>query len=133
MNTFIIDVDDTISVSYKKSDGAYDYVNSVPVFEVIEKINQLYEHNKIILFTARGMKTFNGDINKIKQQHQSNLENWLKHNNVKYHELIFGKPWGENPIYVDDRCLSIRNFVNHNTYEQIIKDEKCYNSSSRTC
>ena len=35
-----------------------------------------------------------------------------KHN-VKYHQLIMGKPWGENVFYVDDKNLTISEFLEH--------------------
>ena len=38
------------------------------------------------------------------------LEKWLYFNDVKYHELIMGKPAGD--YYIDDKNLSIDQFVN---------------------
>lgn len=119
--TFIIDVDNTIMTT-PKIVGTYDYKNSKPIQDMIDKINGLYDQgNKIVLFTSRGMRTFNGVVSSIEKYHRPILEKVLKSFNLNYHELIFGKPWGENPIYVDDRSISISNFINKNSdYEKFL-------------
>lgn len=119
--TFIIDVDNTIMTT-PKIISFYDYANSKPIQDMIDKINGLYDQgNKIILFTSRGMRTFNGVVSRIEKYHRPILEKVLKDFNLNYHELIFGKPWGENPIYVDDRSLSISNFIDKNSdYEKFL-------------
>jgi capsule biosynthesis phosphatase len=112
MQTFVIDVDGTICDGPKREDGTYDYQNAVPIERVIQRINRLYDSgNTIVLFTARGMRSYNGDLEKIKKNVVPILQTWLKTYNVKYHRLEIGKPWGENPIYIDNRNLSIRSFV----------------------
>jgi len=73
--------------------GSYDYVNSKPIQDVVDKINILYDQgNKIVLFTSRGMRTFNGVVSSIEKYHRPILEKVLKDFNLNYHELIFGKP-----------------------------------------
>ena len=92
----------------------------------IERIRSLKsEDHTIILFTARGMKTFNGDIKKIKKEHEDRLLNWLKTNDVPYDSIIFGKPWGPNPVYVDNRNLSLHAFATSSPefFENIILAE----------
>ena len=103
---YCIDVDNTICIS---SSGC-DYSKCPPIQSVINKINLLYEEGHyIILFTARNMKTFNGDINKIHEVTKPILEKWLQDNGVRYNELIFGKPFCD--VYVDDKNLSIEEFL----------------------
>jgi capsule biosynthesis phosphatase len=125
-HTFIIDVDDTILTTPLNEDGTYDYDKSTPITVSVERIRSLKEEgHQIILFTARGVRTFNGDVKKIKKEHQERLVNWLKQNEVPYDSLVFGKPWGPNPIYVDNRNLSLHAFVTSNPefFENIIKAE----------
>lgn len=125
-HTFIIDVDDTILTTPLNEDGTYDYDKSIPIAASIERIRSLkQEDHQIILFTARGSRTFNGDLKKIKKEHEERLVNWLKQNEVPYDSLVFGKPWGPNPIYVDNRNLSLHSFVTSNPefFENIIKAE----------
>ena len=125
-HTFIIDVDDTILTTPLNEDGTYDYDKSTPITVSVERIRSLKEEgHQIILFTARGVRTFNGDVKKIKKEHQERLVNWLKQNEVPYDSLVFGKPWGPNPIYVDNRNLSLHAFITSNPefFENIIKAE----------
>lgn len=126
LNTYILDVDGTICQAEKREDGTYDYVNAIPFPRVIERVNDLYDQgHTITLFTARGMRTHKGNVKKIKESVQPVLEEWLVKNSVKYHELILGKPWGENVFYVDDRGLSLKSFTYDNPefFENIIKAE----------
>jgi capsule biosynthesis phosphatase len=126
IQTFIIDVDDTILSTPLKEDGTYDYNQSTPITASVERIRSLKENgHSIILFTARGMRTFNGDLKKIKKEHEERLITWLSENEVPYDSLVFGKPWGPNPIYVDNRNLSLHSFVTSNPefFENIINAE----------
>lgn len=124
--TFIIDIDGTICNAEKLPSGSYDYPNAIPIQETINKINQLYdEGHKIFLFTARGYRTFKGDAQKIKEFHKPILISWLAKHNVKYHELHTGKPWGQDPVYIDNRNLSLRSFITEDSqnYENLIASE----------
>ena len=126
IHTFIIDVDDTLLTTPLNVDGKYDYEKSTPITASVERIRSLKQDgHQIILFTARGMRTFNGDLKKIKKEHEEILIGWLKQNEVPYDSLVFGKPWGPNPIYVDNRNLSLHSFVTSNPefFENIIKAE----------
>lgn len=123
MNTFIIDIDDTICISNKLDDGSNDYHNAIPIQPVIDKINKLYDlGNTIILFTARGYRTFSGDIDKIYKYHMPILIEWVDKYQIKHHKIIIGKPWGLQPIYVDNRNITIHDFVNEDQskFEDII-------------
>ena len=67
--------------------------------DVIKKINKLYDEGNIIkFFTARG--------NLTKVDWREITENQLKDWGVKYHSLIFGKPFGD--IYIDDRMGELK-------------------------
>ena len=118
-STFVVDIDDTICVSEKvPGTDKFDYVNSKPVRRVIQKIIQLKEGgHRIIFFTARGMRTYNGDVELIKKHVQPILEDWLHKHSVPYDELYVGKPWGPNVYYVDDKALSPADFVGYSIGE----------------
>jgi len=125
-NTYILDVDGTICHAEKQEDGTYDYPNATPFPRVIERINELHEAgNTIILFSARGMRTHKGNIKAIYKNTAPVLDEWLLKHGVRFDRLIMGKPWGENPIYVDNRNLSLKSFVldNPEFFENIIKAE----------
>ena len=92
------DIDDTIC----KTKGQ-NYSESLPIHNRIKNINKLYdEGNTIIFFTARGYVT------KIdwRELTLNQLEEW----NVKYHELILGKPNAD--VYVDDKAINDLDFFN---------------------
>lgn len=123
--TFVIDIDDTISTTLADNNGNRDYSKSIPISKTIDKIRDLKKNgHKIVLFTARGMRTFNNNVFDIKKFHEKPLIKWLTENKVPYDDLIFGKPWYQNVFYVDDKNLSIQEFVNYNedSYFNIIND-----------
>ena len=103
--SFVFDIDDTICNNKNR-----DYENAEPFKDIIEKINYLYDNGaKITLYTSRGMVSCNGNIEKIVAKNKDVLERWLEKNNVKYSELMFGKPLGD--MYIDDKAMSVREFA----------------------
>lgn len=102
----VFDVDDTICSNIRKT----GYENCIPDVEVIKKINYLHDvlGFTIVLHTARGMISCNGDIDKIIAKNKKVLEDWLKKYDVHYDELIFCKPIAD--LYVDDKALNISEF-----------------------
>lgn len=104
-NTIVIDLDDTICSTKNR-----DFENSTPYIEVVDKINQLYDKGwKIIIFTARGGKSCK-TLEEKELKYRQVTERWLEKNNVKYNELIFGKPNAD--YYVDDKNINIEEFLN---------------------
>ena len=109
MKNFIVDVDGTLC---EELGGVYTYATVPPRIEMINKVNQLYDSgSKIVLFTARGMRTCAGDLEQINLHVRPVLIKWLGEHNVKYHELIMGKPWAKDCYYVDDRALHPEEFL----------------------
>jgi capsule biosynthesis phosphatase len=109
MNNYVIDVDGTICEELGES---YTYMTVPAKVDLIKKINELYDAgSKITLFTARGMRTFSGDIEKINGSVRPILVDWLQRNGVKYTELVMGKPWHPNVYYIDDRNLTPQEFL----------------------
>lgn len=94
---WVFDLDNTI-ISYPYIKNNYSTVK--PITEIINFINDLYSQGHyIIIHTARNMKS-NSVTNKTKE---SILESLQKYN-VKYHELILNKPYGD--IYIDDKAVN---------------------------
>lgn len=115
MKKLVIDVDFTIS---KKN---ITYVNALPHNEMIAKINMYKDMGfYIVLFSARNMKTYNGDIELIEANTRPVLIDWLEKNNVKYDELILGKPWNDEGFYIDDNAVRPLEFLSK-TYDEIIE------------
>lgn len=89
---YCIDIDGVIANTHRN-----DYLKSTPNQAVIDKIKRLYDEGNIIkIFTARGSHSG------IKWQEftKKQLDSWQ----VKYHELIMGKPHAD--IFVDDRSIT---------------------------
>mgnify|MGYP000663100911 CR=1 FL=1 len=98
------DIDDTICTTNNK-----DYINSMPYYDMIERINYLHDSgNKIILFTARGMGKFNGDVKKVYEVYFDLTTNQLKEWGVKFDNLYLGKPSFD--YFIDDKNLLISEF-----------------------
>ena len=74
---YCIDIDGTLCTE------DCEYKDAQPIQKVINKINKLYENNKIILYTARGY-TSKKDWRELTEEQ---LQKW----NVKYHTLILQK------------------------------------------
>ena len=85
-NTVVCDVDGTIC-SIREPEESYSEVK--PLKDMISIINTLYDNDyHIILHTARGMRTYGGDLGSITRFVKPELETWLRNHNVKYHQLI---------------------------------------------
>ena len=96
----VVDLDDTICKTKKR-----DFENATPITPVIEKINYFYNLGfEIIIQTARGQISCNGDYKKADKKYRKQVENWLDSNKVKYHELTFNKVLAQ--FYIDDKALS---------------------------
>tara|TARA_B100000575_G_C23054726_1_gene607146 strand:+ start:22 stop:1116 length:1095 start_codon:yes stop_codon:yes gene_type:complete len=109
--TIVVDIDGTFCG--KPING--DYSKCKPIEKVCEKLR--YENSigtYIILYTSRNMRSFNGNIGLINKYTSTILNSWLLKNNIPYDELYFGKPWGKDLSYIDDKSLPIKNFLNSN-------------------
>ena len=101
---YVIDIDGTICTN---TDG--DYEKAIPYKDRIQKINKLYDDGNIIIyFTARGMNTFNGDVIKSKEKWYDFTKLQLINWDVKFNELILGKPQGD--LYIDDKGINDNDF-----------------------
>ena len=75
MNTLIFDIDSTICPA--KKDGE-KYENLVPYKNMIKKMWRYKDLGyRIVLFTSRNMRTYDGDIEKILKYTKPLLEEWL--------------------------------------------------------
>ena len=100
MKRYCFDIDGTIcNNTWGKYEEALPYKNR------IECVNQLYNSgNYIIYFTARGMGTCNGDIDKAYEKLGEFTEIQLSLWGRKFHELRLGKPNAD--YYIDDKGIT---------------------------
>lgn len=109
VDCFVVDIDGTLC---ELCPSGSDYAAAVPRTAVIAAVNAAFNSGKrIVLFTARGMRSFNGDVSAIEDYHRPILVQWLAQHDVLYHELVFGKPWAGKTFYVDDHAMHIHEFL----------------------
>lgn len=103
MKNLVIDLDGTLTIDDKNVPYEDKKVNQ----KILEQL-RIYKKMgfKITIFTSRNMKTYKGDIEKIKAKTLPKIKIWLEKNRVIYDELIVGKPWcGDEGFYVDDKAV----------------------------
>ena len=106
---FCFDLDNTL-VTYPRIKN--DYRTVKPIMKNIKFLNFLYSQgHHIIIYTARRMRTHNGNIKKVKKEIEKLTIDQLRFFKIKYHEFVFGKPYAN--FYIDD--LSINPIDNLNT------------------
>ena len=124
LGTIIFDIDGTICPIKKKEEK---YEDLIPYSSIVEKIKEYRSEGfKIILFTSRNMKSYNGNIGMINANTAKILLAWLDKWDIPYDEIIYGKPWPtENGLYVDDRAVRPNEFMKYSLDEL---KEICNNS-----
>lgn len=102
MKRLIMDLDGTIAGP--KTDS---YADCAPDFGVVQQMQAYREAGfEIVIFTARNMRTYKGELGKINVHTLPVVLDWLDHHNVPYDEVIMGKPWcGIDGFYVDDCAI----------------------------
>lgn len=103
----VIDLDGTLCDQRRFG----EYHLAQPRQDVIDKVNALWNSGEwtITIFTARGMGTYEDDVEKIPLWLREEAERWLDDHHVCYDRLIFGKPSGD--LYVDDKGCYIHDFL----------------------
>ncbi len=114
--TFVFDVDGTICPIKTKEE---DYEDLMPFMPVIEKIREYHNSGaKIIFYTSRNMKSYNGNLGLINKFTAPTLLEWLKKWDIPYDEIFFGKVWpGAKGFYVDDRSIRPDEFMSKSPEE----------------
>lgn len=103
MKTFVFDLDHTLCIPQLEHKDTYRrYALAQPMYEMIQQVRRLHDGgHQIIIHTARRMLTFRGDVALIEKDVGKVTRDWLTFHNVPYHQLVFGKPYGD--FYVDDK------------------------------
>ena len=117
MKIIAFDIDDVLCYRDKihEQKGIEKYKYCLPIDKNIRLVNECYDNGFYIkLYTARGMSTLKSDVESIKENLLPITEQFLEKNNVKYHELIFGKTHFD--LLIDDKAKNINDI---NTFEDI--------------
>ena len=84
------------------NDTKGDYTKAVPNHGIIRRIAKLHGRgHTIILYTARGATTGVDWLLLTEEQ----LKRW----NVRYNELVMGKPGAD--VYIDDKCIKVSEWL----------------------
>lgn len=99
--------------------GPKKYLHCKPYKETIDLVNSLYdEGNKIIIYTARGMDQFKGNVSLIYSELYSHTIGQLNSWGVKYHQVVMGKIHYD--VLIDDKALNSAN-ISKNNIENFLK------------
>lgn len=113
---FCFDLDNTL-VTYPAIKG--DYTTVKPIEKNISFLKYLKSFgNTIIIYTARRMKTHNGNIGKINADIGKITFETLDNFKIPYDEIYFGKPYAD--FYIDDLAI--------NCFDDLEKELGYYNN-----
>ncbi|MDZ5650605.1 capsular biosynthesis protein [Nitrospirillum sp. BR 11828] len=115
-NVLVVDVDGTLC-PIKVAGQSYADIPPEPL--LVGRLRELAAEGwRIILHSARGMRTHDGNLGTINLDTLPTLLDWLKRHEVPYHEVHMGKPWpGDNGFYIDDRAVRPREFLERSLAE----------------
>ncbi len=102
------DLDGVICSNTKyKSANLINYKKSKSIPSAIKAINKLYDNgHTIVIYTARGMTRYNGNLSLIKKKLSKITVNSLKSWKLKYHKLVFGKIYYD--LIIDDKAINYK-------------------------
>ncbi|MDD9196681.1 capsular biosynthesis protein [Aliivibrio sp. S3MY1] len=126
MKKLVVDLDSTITLG-----DTSDYRNVSPNLEVIRQLVAYKEQGfTITIFTARNMRTYEGNVGLINVHTLPVITEWLAKHCVPYDEIIVGKPWcGKEGFYIDDRAVRPSEFASM-SFEEITalldKEKSCF-------
>lgn len=124
-NVIVMDIDGTLCEIKGKEES---YLDVLPKFNVLNKLLELQDKGYyIILYTARQMRTNDGNIGRINAITAPVTLKWLEKWDIPYDEIHFGKPWcGKNGFYVDDKAIRPSEFASLSLDEiqKLLEDEK---------
>lgn len=109
-NTIYIDLDGTLC----PLKGAGERYEDLPVQqEVLRRLIAARDQGyRVVVHTARNMRTHQGDVSRINIDTAPRVLQWLRRRSVPFDGLIVGKPWpGLQGFYVDDRTVRPDEFV----------------------
>jgi len=114
------DLDDVLCYRSTKKIGIDKYHDCKPIPEMIQIVNQCYNRGaKIIIYTARGMTVFGGNVSNIYtnlyQLTIEQLDRW----GIEYHQLVMGKVHYD--LLIDDKASNSEKIKTIKDIEEILK------------
>lgn len=103
MKRLVIDLDDTLTVA----NSSLPYADVSVRADVVARLRD-YKANgfEVVIYTARNMRTYDGNLGKITVHTLPIITAWLNKHDVPFDEVWIGKPWcGQKGFYVDDKAI----------------------------
>ena len=117
------DLDETLCFRTKEHNTIKRYDYCKPIKKNIIIVKKLYKSGYYIkIYTARGINSFNGNINKIYQMLYKKTYNQLIKWKIPFHELVLGKQ--EYDLLVDNKAININDVKSHKDILKFINAEK---------
>ena len=107
MKTIAFDLDDVICWHHSDYDklGIGKYRHCEPIESGVDLVNEYYDKGyRIIIYTARGMGAYDGNVNLVYERLYDLTFNHLKEWGVKFHRLVMGKL--SYDLLIDDKAIS---------------------------
>jgi len=106
----VVDIDGTLCPE-KAPGESYGDLAVEPL--LLARLKALHAEGwRIVLHTARGMRSNGGNLGALHANVLPTLMAWLARHEVPYDELLLGKPWaGRRGYYIDDRAVRPREFL----------------------
>jgi len=105
----IIDLDNTITVDVVGKEYPDKPVNELVRRSIAKSAELGCEYE---IFTARNMRRYNGDLEKINSKTVPIINEWLDEHAISVSKIHVGKPYpGKRGIYVDDRSVFIGDYI----------------------
>lgn len=106
----VVDIDGTLC---DVKTGTQTYADVAPRLDMIEKLREYQAKGyRILLYTARNMKSYRNNLGMINKHTAPVLLDWLARWDVPYDEILFGKPWPRTKgFYIDDRAIRPDEFL----------------------
>ena len=115
----VMDLDGTICPIKQPNES---YESLCPYQDVVAKMREYKARGfRIVISSARNMRTYKGNIGKINANTLPVIIDWLRRNDIPYDEIHVGKPWcGTGGFYVDDKAIRPDEFVDW-SYSEIAR------------
>tara|TARA_R110002074_G_scaffold140177_1_gene286213 strand:+ start:253 stop:621 length:369 start_codon:yes stop_codon:yes gene_type:complete len=114
------DLDDVICYRDEEDGRVEKYRSCKPYYRMIKTVNQCHDQGAyIVIYTARGMTSFNGDphdiYDNLYQITKEQLDDW----GVKYHKLVMGKLHYD--LLIDDKAVNSHDIRDADYIKEILK------------
>ena len=106
----VVDVDGTLCPIKQPGES---YADMIPEPRMLARIKALHAEGwHIILSSARGMRSNDGNVGQIGKNVAPGMLAWLAQHDIPFDELHLAKPWpGQQGFYIDDRAVRPREFL----------------------